>query len=34
MADVLAVRNEYGMETWSELIQECNASGLSNRENE
>lgn len=34
MADVLAVRNEYRMETWSALIQECNASGLSNRENE
>lgn len=32
MADVLAVRNEYRMETWSALIQECNASGLSNRE--
>jgi len=32
MADVLAVRNEYRMEKWSALIQECNASGLSNRE--
>lgn len=32
MADVLAVRNEYRMETWSALIQECNVSGLSNRE--
>ena len=32
MADVLAVRNEYRMENWSALIQECNASGLSNRE--
>lgn len=32
MANVLAVRNEYRMETWSALIQECNASGLSNRE--
>ena len=32
MADVLAVRNEYRMENWAALIQECNASGLSNRE--
>ena len=32
MADVLAVRNTYQMENWSALIQECNASGLSNRE--
>ena len=32
MADVLAVRNEYRVENWSALIQECNASGLSNRE--
>ena len=32
MADVLAVRNEYRAENWSALIQECNASGLSNRE--
>lgn len=32
MADVLAVRNEYRMENWSALIQECRASGLSNRE--
>ena len=32
MADVLAVRNKYRMENWSALIQECNASGLSNRE--
>lgn len=32
MADVLAVRNEYRMENWLALIQECNASGLSNRE--
>ena len=32
MADVLAVRNEYRMENWSALIQECKASGLSNRE--
>ena len=32
MADVLAVRNTYQMENWSALIQECNASGLRNRE--
>ena len=32
MADVLAMRNEYRMETWSACIQECKASGLSNRE--
>lgn len=32
MADVLAVRNKYRMENGSALIQECNASGLSNRE--
>ena len=32
MADVLAVRNEYRIENWAALIQECNASGLSNRE--
>ena len=32
MADVLAVRNEYRVENWSALIQECNASGLSNRQ--
>lgn len=32
MADVLAVRNKYRMENWSALIQECRASGLSNRE--
>ena len=32
MADVLAVRNKYRMENWSALIQECNASGLRNRE--
>lgn len=32
MADVLAVRNTYRTENWMALIQECNASGLSNRE--
>ena len=32
MADVLAVRNEYRVENWLALIQECNTSGLSNRE--
>lgn len=32
MADVLAVRDEYRTQTWSGLIQECNASGLTKRE--
>lgn len=32
MADVLAVRNAYRTENWTTLIQECSASGLSNRE--
>ena len=32
MADVLAVRNEYRAQNWAMLIQECNNSGLSNRE--
>lgn len=32
MADVLAVRDEYRAQTWALLIQECNNSGLSNRE--
>lgn len=32
MAGVLAVRNECRMENWSALIQECRASGVSNRE--
>ena len=32
MADVLAVRDEYRAQNWAMLIQECNNSGLSNRE--
>lgn len=32
MADVLAVRDEYRAQQWAMVIQECNASGLSNRE--
>ena len=32
MADVLAVQNEYRLETWLEIIRECRESGLSNRE--
>ena len=32
MADVLAVRNEYRLQTWTEIIRECRKSGLSNRE--
>ncbi len=32
MADVLAVRDEYRAQSWAMVIQECAASGLSNRE--
>ena len=32
MADVLAVRDEYRAQNWAMVIQECNDSGLSNRE--
>jgi transposase len=32
MADVLAVRNEYRLQSWMEIIRECEESGLSNRE--
>lgn len=32
MTDVLAVRNEYRMQSWVEIIRECQKSGLSNRE--
>lgn len=32
MADVLAVRDEYRAQSWAMVIQECSASGLSNRE--
>ena len=32
MADVLAMRDEYRAQNWAMVIQECNNSGLSNRE--
>ena len=32
MADVLAVRDEYRAQQWAVVVQECAASGLSNRE--
>ncbi len=32
MADVLAVRDKYRAQNWAMVIQECNSSGLSNRE--
>ena len=32
MADVLAVRDEYRAQQWAILIQECKASGMSNKE--
>ena len=32
MADVVAIRNEYREQTWTTIIQECNTSGLSNKE--
>ena len=32
MADVLAVRDEYRIQQWAVLIQECSASGLTNKE--
>ena len=32
MTDVLAVRDEYRVQTWTMLIQECNNSGLTKRE--
>ena len=32
MADVLAVRDKYWAQNWATVIQECNSSGLSNRE--
>jgi transposase-like protein len=32
MADILAVRNEYRLQNWVEIIQECQESGLSNKE--
>ena len=32
MADVLAVRDEYRAQSWALLIQECQSSGLTNKE--
>ena len=32
MADVLAVRDEYRAQMWTELIQECKASGMTNKD--
>ena len=32
MTDVLAVRNEFRLQSWMEIIRECQESGLSNRE--
>lgn len=32
MADVLAVRDEYRLQSWSQLIHECQESGLTNKE--
>lgn len=32
MADVLAVQNGYRTQSWATVIQDCNISGLSNRE--
>ena len=32
MADVLAVRDEYRRQMWPGLIQECKASGMTNKE--
>ncbi len=32
MEDVLAVRDEYRLQGWAEIIRECQASGLTNRE--
>lgn len=32
MGDVLAVRDEFRAQNWAMLIQECNASGLTNKE--
>lgn len=32
MADILAVRDEYRAHTWAMLIQECKASGMSNKD--
>ena len=32
MADVLALRSEYRLQQWAQVVKSCNTSGLSNRE--
>ena len=32
MAEVLALRSEYRLQQWAQVVRECNTSGLSNRE--
>ena len=32
MADVLAMRSEFRLQQWAQVVRECNTSGLSNRE--
>ena len=32
MADALALRSEYRLQQWAQVVKACNASGLSNRE--
>ena len=32
MADVLAMRSEYRLQHWAQVVKSCNTSGLSNRE--
>ena len=32
MGDVLAVRDEYRLQGWAEIMRDCQASGLTNRE--
>jgi len=32
MADVLAVRNELRLQNWTEIIRECQESGMTNKE--
>ena len=32
MTDILAVRDEYRAQQWAKLIQECKASGMSNKD--
>ena len=32
MEDVLAVRDEYRLQGWAEIMRDCQASGLTNRE--